>query len=168
MLSQGGDMPRSTKVCRRPAPQKRQVGRFAEVFVCTLTCPDGFPSFEHVIRHANQRVLGDNLSAVRRTRSQLKHLPSYRMLRGMIVGEAVVALATPEYLAERVIQNGHPGQNASAFVVVKKISNEHPQPCRDDLRLTLSVWHLERKLKMVGFTLEPGESPDPVSSEPIH
>jgi len=74
------------------------------------------------------------------------------MLRGMIVGEAVVALATPEYLAERVIQNGHPGQNASAFVVVKKISNEHPQPCRDDLRLTLSVWHLERKLKMVGFT----------------
>jgi hypothetical protein len=77
----------------------------------------------------DQRVLGDNLSAVRRTRSQLKHLPSYRMLRGMIVGEAVVALATPEYLAERVIQNGHPGQNASAFVVVKKISNEHPQPC---------------------------------------
>jgi hypothetical protein len=50
----------------------------------------------------------------------------YRDLRGLIVGEAVVTLATPEYLAERVIQNGHPGQNASAFVVVKKISNEHP------------------------------------------
>src|SRR5438094_6204368 len=76
MASQGGDMPRSTNVCRKPAPQKRQIARFAEVLGCTLTCLGTLliVSFRSSTLYdiSNKRMLCADLPVVRRVGFQLE------------------------------------------------------------------------------------------------